>query len=114
MRGENPSGGFSDRLKWEKLANGRASWAPTKERRKAGEGFRGLSPGLMAALGSDPTQVGSPDHIPPGKWGTERGKRSGARVVGLWRKPVLSIFTSIKPHLLCHLPLCPSHRKKGP
>lgn len=46
--------------------------------------------------------------------GQKEGKRSGARVVGLWRKPVLSIFTSIKPHLLCHLPLCPSHRKKGP
>ena len=67
MRGENPSGGFSNRLKWEKLANGRASWAPRKKRRKAGEG-------PMAALGSDPTQAGSPDHIPPGKWGTERGE----------------------------------------
>lgn len=54
--------------------NGRASWAPRKRRRKAGEGFRGLSPGPAAALGSDPTQVGSPDHIPPGKWGTERGE----------------------------------------
>lgn len=59
-------------------------------------------------------RLGSPDHKPPGKRGTERGEESGARVLGLWKKPVLSIFTSIKPHLLCHLPLCPSHRNERP
>lgn len=67
-------------------------------------------------LPSEVTQLklGSPDHKPPGKWGTERGEESGARVLGLWRKPVLSIFTSIKPHLLRPLPLCPPQEMKGP
>lgn len=31
-----------------------------RSRRKAGKGFPGLHPGLMAALGSNPTQVGEP------------------------------------------------------
>lgn len=114
VRGENPSGGFSNRLKWEKLAT--EERAGPRERR-GGRQARASEASLQARrLPWEVTQLrlGALTTYPLENGGQKEGKRSGARVVGLWRKPVLSIFTSIKPHLLCHLPLCPSHRKKGP
>ena len=114
VRGENPSGGFSNRVKWEKLATEeRAGPRERRGRRQA----RASEASLQARrLPWEVTQLrlGALTTYPLENGGQKEGKRSGARVVGLWRKPVLSIFTSIKPHLLCHLPLCPSHRKKGP
>lgn len=44
----------------EKLAAGELARPGERSGRKAGKGFPGLYPGLMAALGNNPTQVGEP------------------------------------------------------
>lgn len=75
VKGKTP-GCFRNKLKGEKLASG-VSQAWRRKWEEGRKGFRGLYPGLTAALGSNPTQVGSPDHKPPGKWGTGRGRERG-------------------------------------
>lgn len=101
--------GVEPRVLWEQAevgeaGNGRLT-RPGGGKGREGKGFQDLCPGLRLPLGITQLRLGSPDHKPPGKWGTEKGEEGGARTLGLWRKPVLLVFTSAKPHLLCHLPL---------
>ena len=90
VRGENPSGGFSNRVKWEKLATEeRAGPRERRGRRQA----RASEASLQARrLPWEVTQLSleALTTYPLENGGQKERKKSGARVVGLWRKPVLS------------------------
>lgn len=54
--------------------NGRLTRPGERKKRREGKGFQDLCPGLLAALGVTQLRLGSPDHKPPGKRGTEKGE----------------------------------------
>lgn len=73
--------GVEPRVLWEQAevgeaGNGRLT-RPGGGKGREGKGFQDLCPGLRLPLGITQLRLGSPDHKPPGKWGTEKGEEGG-------------------------------------
>ena len=90
VRGENPSGSFSNRLKWEKLATEEQAGPRERRGRRQARASKASLQALRLPWEVTQLRLGALTTYPLENGGQKEGKRSGARVVGLWRKPVLS------------------------
>lgn len=87
---------------WEQVevgeaGNGRLT-RPGGGKGREGKGFQDLCPGLRLPLGITQLRLGSPDHKPPGKWGTEKGEEGGGQNIGtLEEASAISIYKRKAP-----------------